>query len=110
MTGTGLFATFLTVALLVPAILLLIVRLATSVLPPTTSWLSAFGQRHVFTLSLLEAACWLALFTRQIVTGAEWPEGPFMRGAQLLFAATAIIRAVRHRRGSRTLEAPAQAN
>ena len=93
-----MFAAFLTLALLVPAILLLVIRLSSSILPPAASWLSAFGERHGLALSLVEAAFWLALFGRQVAAAADWPE-PFTPSADLFLAATALVRAWRHRPG-----------
>jgi thiol:disulfide interchange protein len=100
MTDTRLFLTVLLVAALVPVLLLLVVRFAAWIFPPSYRWLAAFELRHRFAFGLLQASVWLLW----AVMPSTWDIGGVaFRILFLLFAVEALVNAVRYRRGQEDL-------
>jgi len=99
MTDSGMFAAFLTLALVVPAALLIVVRFLAWALPPPYNWLAGVMSRHPVAFSLLDAGVWLALVGASFKWDpAHWTIWAW-RAAALLFAADAIWRAARRSKG-----------
>lgn len=98
MTDWGVLAAFLTLALVVPAVLLLIVRFMAWALPPPYNWLVAFVLRHPIIAALVDASIWLLLSVVSFVGPAHWSDW-ILRAVALLFAADAMWRGVRRAQG-----------
>jgi hypothetical protein len=94
-----MFAAFLMLALLVPAVLLVLVRVLAWALPPPYRWAVRFTQRYPVALSVLEAALWVLLLTRSLGWSARSTTDWLLASLWLLFAIDAIVRAVRRSRG-----------
>ena len=108
MSDSRMFVLLLLTAALVPIVLLAIVRAAAWALPPSLRWAAAFELRHRFALGLLEAVVWLLWFARSFA----WPDDPYfsnwlIRVLDLLLAAAALSRAIRHKRAHPVAPAPA---
>lgn len=95
MSDSGMLVMFLTLALVVPAILLILVRFLAWALPPPYNWAVAFALRHPVAVNFLDVGIWFGLFALSFTWDpAHWTDWVW-RVTALLFAADAIWRALR---------------
>ena len=72
MAGSGMFWTFLTIALLVPVVLLVVVRFMARVLPPPFSTFARFTREHPVLWAWVDVALWALLLVNSFA--AQWAE------------------------------------